>query len=115
MPAKRLGARSINKDRLAELRDSGVTSEVLLARLDFIAYESMRKDLVKLAKELSAGKDAILDRDWDALKKLEQDLTKIRQEVSSLAGSGYNLHSMPRKWAGVIGGILEDIKELKEK
>ena len=50
MPAKRLGARSINKDRLAELRDSGVTSEVLLARLDFIEYEGMRKDLVKLSK-----------------------------------------------------------------
>ena len=50
MPAKRLGARSINKDRLAELRDSGVTSEVLLARLDFMEYEGMRKDLVKLSK-----------------------------------------------------------------
>ena len=50
MPTKRLGSRSINKDRLAELRDSGVTSEVLLARLDFIEYEGMRKDLVKLSK-----------------------------------------------------------------
>ena len=50
MPVKRLGSRSINKDRLAELRDSGVTSEVLLARLDFIEYEGMRKDLAKLSK-----------------------------------------------------------------
>ncbi len=50
MPAKRLGTRSINKDRLAELRDSGVGSEVLLARLDFIEYEGMRKDLAKLSK-----------------------------------------------------------------
>ena len=50
MPIKRLGTRSINKDRLAELRNSGVMSEVLLARLDFIEYEGMRKDLVKLSK-----------------------------------------------------------------
>ena len=50
MPVKLLGTRSINKDRLAELRDSGVDSEVLLARLDFVEYEGMRKDLVKLSK-----------------------------------------------------------------
>ena len=49
MPVKRLGARSINKDQLAKLRDAGVDSDVLLARLDFIEYEGMRKDLVKLS------------------------------------------------------------------
>ena len=50
VPGKRLGSRSINKDQLAKLRDSGVDSEVLLARLDFVEMEGMRKDLVKLSK-----------------------------------------------------------------
>ena len=47
---KKPSARSINQDKLTKLRDSGVDSDVLLARLDFIEYEGMRKDLVKLSK-----------------------------------------------------------------
>lgn len=47
---KKPSARSTNQDRLTALRDGGVDSDVLLARLDFIEYEGMRKDLVKLSK-----------------------------------------------------------------
>ena len=48
MPIKRLGARSTNQDRLAELRDQGCESDVLLARLALVEDEGMRKDLAKL-------------------------------------------------------------------
>ena len=47
---KKPSARSINQDKLTKLRDSGVDSDVLLARLDFIEYEGMRKALVKLSE-----------------------------------------------------------------
>ena len=48
MPIKRLGARSISQDRLAELRDQGADSDLLLARLALVEDEGMRKDLAKL-------------------------------------------------------------------
>ena len=48
MSIKRLGARSTNQDRLAELRDQGCESDVLLSRLALVEDEGMRKDLAKL-------------------------------------------------------------------
>ena len=47
---KFVGSRSINQDRLAELRDSGHDSVVLLARLAFNEHEGTRKDLAKMVK-----------------------------------------------------------------
>ena len=48
MPVKRLGSRSVSQDRLAELRDQGANSDLLLARLALVDDEGMRKDLAKL-------------------------------------------------------------------
>lgn len=50
MPAKRPSATSINADRLAELRDQGEDSEVLLMRLALTESEGMRKTLTEMAK-----------------------------------------------------------------
>lgn len=48
MPKSALGARSINQDRLAALRDAGADSDLLDARLALVEDEGMRKDLAKL-------------------------------------------------------------------
>lgn len=45
---RKLSSKSINQDRLTELRDRGVDSDLLLARLALIESEGMRKDLAKL-------------------------------------------------------------------
>lgn len=50
MPVKRPSATSINQDRLAELRDQGEDSEVLLMRLALTESEGMRKTLTEMAK-----------------------------------------------------------------
>ena len=50
MPGKRPSATSINQDRLAELRDQGEDSEVLLMRLALTESEGMRKTLTEMAK-----------------------------------------------------------------
>jgi DNA polymerase I-like protein with 3'-5' exonuclease and polymerase domains len=42
-------ATSVKADRLAELRDSGCDSELLLARIAYMLHEGTRKDLAKLA------------------------------------------------------------------
>ena len=50
VPAKRHSATSINQDRLTELRDSGVDSDLLLARLDYVEQDGMRKIMQEMAK-----------------------------------------------------------------
>ena len=49
-----ISPRSINQDRLTELRDQGADSDLLLARLALVEDEGMRKDLAKLK-----GKDRV--------------------------------------------------------
>ena len=47
---KRHSATSINQDKLTELRDSGVDSDLLLARLDYVEEDGMRKIMQEMVK-----------------------------------------------------------------
>lgn len=49
MPKPRLGSRSINQDRLSDLKAQGADSDLLDARLALTETEGMRKDLAKLS------------------------------------------------------------------